>query len=192
MRRVRLPAGSDSQCASRTAGLTIVEVMIAMAVMAVVFVAISRSLVGSVKLNEVNRESALAQQGMNAILENLGGADFATIFRRYDSITSNDPALGPSPGPDFAVPGLVALAGDADGQVGKIVLPELDTGFGVELREDLDLPELGMPRDLNGDGIIDSADHSGDYRLLPVMLRLDWGGPSGRRSSVARTILARR
>jgi hypothetical protein len=100
--------------------------------------------------------------------------------------------VGPAPGPDFAVPGLDPLADDLDGRVGKIVLPELDTGSGVELREDLDMPELGMPRDLNGDGIVDSADHSGDYRVLPVLLRLDWSGRSGNRHTVVRTILAKR
>ncbi len=76
--------------------------------------------------------------------------------------------------------------------MGKIVLPEFDAGSGVELREDLDLPELGMPRDLNGDGIVDSADHSADYRLLPVLLRLEWRGQSGHRQSEVRTILAHR
>jgi prepilin-type N-terminal cleavage/methylation domain-containing protein len=189
---VRRPAGIDSPREGRAGGFSILEVMFAMAVLGILFLAITQSLAGSLRLNEVNRETSLAQQAMNAQLENLGGADFATIFKRFDTSAGDDPALGPSPGPNFAVPGLDPLADDPDGCVGRIVLPEFDTGAWVELREDLDLPELGMPRDLNGDGIIDSVDHSGDYRQLPVLLRLDWKGRSGNRHSVARTILAHR
>ena len=177
---------------SNRSGLTIVEVMIAMAILGVMFLAISRSLMGSVKLNEVTRESALAQQGMDAVLESLGGADFASTFQRYNSVASDDPATGPSPGPDFVVPGLQPLPEDADGRVGRIVLPEVMTPEGLELREDLDIPELGMPRDLNGDGGIDDVDHATDYKVLPVLLQLDWRGQSGHRQTVARTILARR
>lgn len=169
------------------------EVMIAMSILGVMFLAISRSLVGSVKLNEVNRETALAQQGMDAMLEKLGGADFATIFVRYNSITSDDPALGPSPGPDFDVPGLSPLPDDPDGHVGKIVFPEYVNGSTVELREDIDMPELGMPRDLTGDAHVDdNVNHTGDYRVLPVLLRLDWKSQGVHRQSVTRTLLAHR
>ena len=185
-------AGTSSERKAFTSGFSILEVLVAMCVLGVMFIAISLSLVDSMKLNLVNRESGLAQQAMSAVLENMGGGEFSSIFRRYDSITADDPALGPAPGPDFAVPGLDPLADDLDGRVGKIILPELDTGGGVELREDLDMPELGMPRDLNGDGFVDGADHSGDYQVLPVLLRLDWSGRNGKRHTEVRTILAKR
>jgi len=50
-----------------------------------------------------------------------------------------------------------------------------------QLREDLDLPDLGMPRDLNGDSMIDSANHAEDYILLPVQVRVRWNGAFGER-----------
>jgi hypothetical protein len=59
--------------------------------------------------------------------------------------------------------------------VGEIVFP-LAAG---ELREDLDEPRMGMPRDLTGEGDIDNLDHSLDYRLLPVLVRLRWLGAGG-------------
>ena len=40
-------------------------------------------------------------------------------------------------------------------------------------------PQLGTPRDLNGDGDVDQEDHSGDYQLLPVVVRVRWAGSSG-------------
>jgi hypothetical protein len=86
------------------------------------------------------------------------------------------------------VKGLQVPDGDAIGSVGEIVFPTI----GTQLREDVVDPELGMPRDLNGDGIIDSADHAGDYKLLPVLLRLHWKGVGVKRSVVVRTLLADR
>jgi prepilin-type N-terminal cleavage/methylation domain-containing protein len=178
----------------RRRGFTLLELTVAILVLVIALMAISSSLLGSMRLNEVNRESSLSQDAMDAMLENLRGAEFETVFRRYDSDPSNDPAVGPSPGPDFVVAGLGLVAGDADGCVGKIILPELVTAGGSQLREDLDMPELGMPCDLNGDGAIDDIDHEAvaDYRILPVLLRLEWTGRNGRRSAETRTILARR
>ena len=49
-----------------------------------------------------------------------------------------------------------------------------------------------MPRDLDGDNGVDGFDHEGDYRLLPVLLRLEWQGRSGTRRAEIRTMLADR
>ena len=48
-----------------------------------------------------------------------------------------------------------------------------------QVREDLVMPELGMPRDLSGDGVIDDQDHSLDYVLLPARIQIDWRGAGG-------------
>jgi prepilin-type N-terminal cleavage/methylation domain-containing protein len=42
------------------------------------------------------------------------------------------------------------------------------------LREDTNAPRYGLPWDLNGDGAIDANDHSGDYRQLPIVVRMRW------------------
>jgi len=55
--------------------------------------------------------------------------------------------------------------------------PASDPGW--ILREDVELPALGMPRDLNGDNLVDSEDHRGDYVLLPVCVRIRWTGRTG-------------
>ena len=70
--------------------------------------------------------------------------------------------------------------GDADGMVGQIRFPTAPAG--VTLRENIVDASLGMPRDLNGDGIWDDVGHSGDYIALPVTIRLDWAGVTGNRS----------
>jgi len=38
---------------------------------------------------------------------------------------------------------------------------------------------LGMPRDLDGDTLVDAANHATNYRILPVHLRVEWKGVAG-------------
>jgi len=79
--------------------------------------------------------------------------------------------------------------------VGEIVFPAISVAGGpLQLREDLLAPEFGMPngRDLNGDGNIDQLDHSGDYQLLPVIVRLRWRNGAGERTAEIRTFLCDR
>jgi hypothetical protein len=49
------------------------------------------------------------------------------------------------------------------------------------LREDFVSPRMGLPRDLNGDSLIDDCDHSSDYIILPVHVEVVWRGKFGPR-----------
>ena len=62
---------------------------------------------------------------------------------------------------------------------------------GFALREDEIAAELGLPRDLNGDLLIDDQDHSGDYIVLPVIVRVSWTGKAGNRQFEIATMLAK-
>lgn len=57
------------------------------------------------------------------------------------------------------------------------------------LLETFEDERLGMPRDLNGDSIIDDLDHSQDYIILPVRVRVEWQGNHGSRSLEICTML---
>jgi prepilin-type N-terminal cleavage/methylation domain-containing protein len=174
-------------------GFTMLELMLVVSVLAIAFVALSRSLVGSMAMSGVNRESALATDGVRQMIEVLQGVEeFDQVWRLYNADPGDDPGPGPAPGNAFDVPGLRAVAGDADGRVGEIVFPDADTGAGLGLFEDLDLPDLGRPRDLDADGDVDGVDCSATYRLLPVLVRLRWQGPNGERTAEVSTILADR
>jgi len=58
-----------------------------------------------------------------------------------------------------------------------------------ELREDYQNEALGLPRDLNGDSMIDCADHAQDYIVLPILIRVEWQGPNGPRVFEMHTML---
>lgn len=176
-------------------GFSMIELLLAISVLLVAVLALSRSLGTSMKLTEVNRETALATDGAREILERLQGVeDFRTLFALYNDDPTDDPGgvPGSAPGSGFAVSGLSPVAGDPDGLVGELVFPTLVGPNGLELHEDIADASLGMPRDLTGNGGIDGANHEGDYMLLPVAARMRWAGSSGERTLEVRTLIADR
>lgn len=133
------------------------------------------------------RESAIAAEAGRRMLEVMRAGIHAQTFARYNDTPDDDPGgVGTAPGKHFAVDGLAPADDDLDGFVGEIVFPAL----GPVLREDVEQTELGMPRDLDADGIVDTDDHAGDYEVLPVMVRLRWKARSGARELEMFTLLA--
>jgi prepilin-type N-terminal cleavage/methylation domain-containing protein len=185
--------GSGCGTESRRArgAFTLLELMITVTLVSLLLVALSNSIITSMKATGVNKESALASDGIAEMVERLQGVgQFQQVFALYNANPNDDPGMpGTAPGNHFAIKGLQVPDDEPPGgSVGEIVFPTI----GNQLREDVVNPDLGMPRDLNGDGIIDSADHAGDYKVLPVLIRVHWKGLGAKRSMVVRTILANR
>jgi len=178
-RRARLSAPGAER------GFTVLELMISSTVFVLVAGAVVTALVVSNALNMTNRETAIASRAAQSMLEELKACTFAEIFKRYNGTAADNPAGGGSPGDDFAVKGLDLQEGDADGFAGSIEFP----GTSTTLRENVVDAELGMPRDLNGDGAIDAADHAANYRILPVRVVVRWNGQNGPRTFELVTVL---
>jgi prepilin-type N-terminal cleavage/methylation domain-containing protein len=174
-------------------GFSLVELLVAATLIVVALTGIAGSMLSSMALNRVNRETALAQQAACRALEELRSVPFEEAFFVYNTTPGDNPGgTVPERGPNFAVPGLAALASDADGLVGQIEFPVVDPFGSDQLREDVEDEGLGMPRDLNGDLAIDGLDHSEDRLLLPVRVRLEWRGVSGAREIEMETMLCAR
>lgn len=192
-----------------------VEVVVALSVMVVAVSIFCQMLVSTARMRSMNRESLLAADAARVAIERLRNEDFASVWRLYNETPSDDPAgAGTGPGMRFGTEGLDSVAGAPAGMVGRYVFPTLVVqelqGSGVggvqigggkaaqsgssggsgapttyELREDLEDASLGMPRDLNGDNVIDDKDHAHDYLILPVRVELEWESSSGvRRFSI--------
>ena len=135
----------------------------------------------------IQRENAIAAEGARTMIERMRGQALPDIFALFNDDPSDDPGgAGTAPGAHFEIGGLRPQDGDADGLVGEIRFPVIDVAAAgdptdLELREDLVDPDFGTPRDLSGDSIIDRADHTGDYFLLPVQVRVRWIGKAGNR-----------
>jgi len=169
------------------AGFTLIELLTAVTVLVFGIGALVTIVATTAAANRLNHETALALSAAQGAIERMRGEEFSEVFARYNADEDDDPdGKATAPGAGFAVPGLAAQPGDADGLPGEIVLP----ADGPELWEDEDLLLFGLPRDLNLDGFVDGLDHSGDYRVLPVLVRVRWLGRTGPRQLELMTSLA--
>jgi len=140
------------------------------------------------QLGPVNRETVLAMTAARHMAEQIRSEAVAGVFARYNNTPTDDPGgAGTAPGPYFDVLGLNVIPGDPDGMVGEIIFPVV----GNTLHEDVVDAALGLPRDLNGDGAVDGADHSGDYEILPYTIRIRWTGKTGTRTFELQTAVGK-
>lgn len=174
------------------AGWSLLESVIAMTLLSLTIVGIATVVTASFTLVSVNRETATALEAGRRVVERMAAAvPFPSVFAAYNDSTADDPPGMTCPGPAFTVAGLGAPGAQGGGGSGMITFPVLE-GAGTELREDVYDFDLGLPRDLDLDGQVDAEDHSSDYRILPVTVRLSWKGVTGERATVYRTLLTPR
>jgi hypothetical protein len=157
-----------------------------MAVLASAMIIFSRTTIALVSEHAVNRENQIASNAAQTFLETLRDENVRLVFARYNADPSDDPGgPGTAPGPRFAVEGLDP--GDSpDGLIGEVFYPAIVVSapgdpVDLELRENIPDAVFGMPRDLDGDAVIDDADHTDDYFVLPLQVRLRWRGRTGDR-----------
>ena len=151
---------------ARTAGFGLADVVVAMLILTIAAGGLTSAVAHGLRLNRVNEETAVADEAARAMAEAMQATPFTTRFAIHNAAQ------------DFDVPGLNVRSDDPDGLAGKILFPTI----GIQLREDVVDANLGMPRDLNGDGAQDLADHAGDYVILPVTVRVEWTGHAGERA----------
>ena len=169
------PGRRRGPCA--TSGYALLDVMFAASIMLVALGTVASTMTAGVGVGRSNREMAFAVGAAESAIESIASRSFDEAFACFNATTADDPAGVASPGNFFDVPGLDVRAGDPDGFVGEILFP----GGGVQLREDVQDVELGMPRDLNGDGDDLDAVLPGDYVVLPIRVRIEWAGATGDR-----------
>lgn len=158
--------------------MTLVEVMVALVILTVSTYMLSSTITAAVAHSEIKRERALAVEAAMNVLETMRAYPFEELHRLYNDDPNDDPdGVGTAPGPHFAAPGLSPVTGDADGFVGRVLLP----GMEATLHEDVVIDELGMPRDLDGDLKVDDEDHADDYMILPAKVFVEWEGTAGSR-----------
>ena len=175
--------------AQETSGSSLIEVLVAVAVTMVGFLAFGRSMTESLQLGEQNRQIGLATAAAQRAVEELYAADFAQVFALYNAEPSDDPdGSGTGPGAQFVAEGLVGANG-ADA-LGTISFPVAANAPG-ELREDLNLAKF-QPFDVDLDGVTDANDHSADYQVLPVRVQIQWMDGRAQRELTVETILGRK
>jgi len=166
--------------------MTAIELMVVMTILLVAIGAFSGTVASAFSQRAVNRENALAATAAGNLLETMRDQEFALLFALYNEDPADDPGgAGTAPGNRFEIRGLDPAPGAVGDAVGEVIFPSV----AGQLREDVVNDRLGMPRDLNGDQIVDSADHAGDYFRLPVAIRLRWTGKAGLREMTVHSML---
>jgi prepilin-type N-terminal cleavage/methylation domain-containing protein len=160
------------------AGMTLVEIMVALVILTVSTFMLSSTITSAVSHSEIKRERALAVEAAMNTLESMRAYPFSEIFAQFNATPDDDPdGVGTGPGMHFAAPGLKVLDDDLDGFCGRILLPS-ETDL---LYENVEILDLGLPRDLDGDLQVDEDEHSADYLILPAKVFVEWEGAGGRR-----------
>lgn len=150
---------------------TLIELAIATSILMIGIVSVLSASSRMESLRRSNRDRTLAQNAMRSMAERMHASShrFAGDPDTWARQLLDTYAAGGSFGDTFQVEGLTAEG--ADTPVGSIRIGSDETDDDVELAA-----QLGMPRDLNGDGDATDTDVSSGARLLPVVLTLRWRG----------------
>ncbi len=167
--------------------MTLIEVTVALVIFGVAAGMLLHVLTNSQMLRRLNREQQIAASAAQNMMEEIRNTPFRDIVRQHDRDPFNDlDGPGTAQGWSFQVDGLDAMVGSEGGVAGEIVLPLINIGTDIlpvwQVREDIGDERLGLPRDLNGDILVDSNDHSDDYSILPVVVIVRWNGYKGERT----------
>lgn len=176
-----MPANGLSVARARArlnAGLSLVEISIAMIILAGALLALLSAIVSSDRLRQSTREQVLATNAARRVIERLRSEDFATIYATY------------RPGQAAATFPVEGLNPDGATPIGSITFPT--AGAPAQLCETVVDAAWGMSpagRDLNGDGDATDVDVSATYELLPVRVTIRWRSLSGPTQIVVDTLI---
>lgn len=169
------------RAAAARAGMSMVEVMIALTVLTVTVFMLTSTMGSSMSYTSTKMEKALASDAARNLLETMRAEQFSQLFARYNNSPEDDPGgAGSAPGAFFAVEGLEPLPNNPSGKVGEVLM----ASPGPSLREDVTNSVLGFPRDVSGDSNVDDKNHALDYMVLPVGIKVEWKGKSGKQTLV--------
>ena len=179
------------------AGWTLLELMMAVIVITIALVAYLVFYATSIRVTATSHQMEVAMNAVRGKLEEMNSA-YDTLIGTFTHYTTT---LGGGLGPTFTV-----WLDQAEGimlepdPAGEVVFPTV----GGQLREDSggtwdnmtgeEAARLGMPRDINGDGVVDTNDHSSDTNLqiLPMLVRVTWQDGAGEEWVVEEMALRRR
>lgn len=122
----------------------------------------------------VNRERMLAENAVRAVVERLHSVSMraASDPAGWSTVIETATLAGGEIGTSFDVRELTPREGA--NTVGSIQLVHDETATDASLGV-----QLGMPRDLDGDGAAGNSDVGDNARLLPVIVRARWTGSAG-------------
>jgi len=145
-------------------GFSLIEIAVAGSILAIALAGLAAAYTTFTKLNALNGERMIAANAAREMFEELKQTRFGDLVNTYGP---NSPSHG-----NFAVTALTVRAADQDRMVGRITL---------HTSEAENFPALGLPRDLDANGAVNSPSGNGlspdvstTYALLPVTIWIEW------------------
>jgi hypothetical protein len=155
-------------------GFTLLEIAITIVILILAIASTSAATISLTAMRRLNRERSVAHNAASGLAERvlaIGRSEIGMPGSWARNVVETLCSPG-SVGTAFDVGELEPLDGLA--HVGSI------TFITDETRTDADLGvQLGMPRDLDGNGFVDGTNVLGTARLLPVVIELRWQGIRG-------------
>lgn len=157
------------------------EVSLAITVVVFSLMAMSASTLRTHALRKQNREKAVAQNAIRMVSESIhaisqdalrGAQPPTTTWSSLVVAALTDDATPTSLGTTFEIAELNAPPNVPTVGTIQIITDETLTDEQLEV-------EIGMPRDLNGDGDAADTDVNGTARLHPVIVTVTWRAPNG-------------
>ncbi len=172
----------------KQAGVGLIDSLVAIVVVSVSSLGFLSATVSSRTLERENRTVAAANELARRVVEEMLAQPVADLVRNYNDDPADDPGgAGTARGDTFelATGEEWVRKGEEQADIPSRMTCNIELPLGTDgagntvLREDLLEAELGSRADLNGDGAIDGVDRAGDYRILPVTIRIEWQSPDG-------------
>lgn len=160
-------------------GFTVLEMAVTMSVLMVALYALTSTVWRLHDLSRANKERRVAEDALRSMCEAIHSISAAARAEPASWARTLTNAFGPEgrPGERFDVPELTPRDGmESVGSVWIVTdetVSDKDIGF-----------ELGLPRDLDGDGAATNTDVSQTATVLPVVLRLRWKSAASEREIV--------
>jgi len=113
------------------AGVTLVEVVVALSVLVVAASIFGQMLLSTTRLRQVNRQNALAADAARVLLERMRNEPLLEVYRDFNEDPKDDPrGIATGPGYLFDVTGLDAPEGATGGRVGRVFMPSVGVESG--------------------------------------------------------------
>ena len=155
-------------------GFTLIEIAVATTVLLVALMSMSATIVSIHSLRRQNRDRTIAHNAVVTRAEGVHAAARAAMDQPGSWAAEVVAAACPGGAleADFDVEGLTPQDGEA--HVGRLAFIVDETATDAQLGV-----LMGMPRDLDGDGVVSSHDVRATARILPVIVRARWKGARG-------------
>jgi len=138
---------------SGCSGFSLLDAMTGVALLTLGFMGLASSMVASSRSCDDAKEDALVNHSLRRMAETLRASPFTETLVKYQNYA-------------FAIPSLVDGAGTV-------------TFFVNEKDNSSDAQRLGLPRDLDGDGLATKLDVTSSFNLLPCKIRATWTSRDG-------------